>query len=295
MKRLTLVVSSTVVSVAILAVVYVTGPYRSPDAVKYPVGEALQAHQSETVNTEANASTAVDAQSLGHDSEQGKGEEARRIKTLADEAATREWVTEETTRDIREDYSLLIEQLDLTPGEIEALLEFLIEDAIARTKTSYSDGVGMDEHERSARIEEILGDAKLQQFLAFERNLVEFRELQFVQNMLKQKEVSLTEAQSDGLLKIMIDVREQVGTTRPQHIEPGSIEAVEHTLSQLDEYDRLVTEVAPSVLSAKQVEYMFERNLEYSYRRSMTLEWHKQRRADNPDDEIALGYFPKKD
>ncbi len=295
MKRSTLVVLSIVAAVAILAVIYDSGAYRSPGLVKYPVGKAVQAQPPESVGEEAYASTAVDVRSLGDDSEQRNEKEARQNTTLADESATREWVTEETTREIREDYSLLIEKLDLTPNEAEALLEFLIEDAIARTKTSYSDGIGIDEHERSARIEEILGDAKLKQFLAFERNLAEFKELLSVQNMLKQKDVPLTEAQSDGLLEILIDVREQVGTMRPKHIEPGSIEAVEYTLSQLDEYDRLVTEVAPSVLLAKQVEYMFERNLEYSYQRSMTLEWHKQRRADNPDDKIAPGYFPKKD
>ena len=73
------------------------------------------------------------------------------------------------------------------------------------------------------------------------------------------------------------------------------MEALEYTLSQLDEYDRLVTELAPSALSTKQVEYMFEREQHYSYERASTLAWHKQRRADNSDDDVALGYFPKRD
>ncbi len=70
---------------------------------------------------------------------------------------------------------------------LHSLLQFLIEDEIARTRTRYSDGIGMDEHERSARIAEIIGDAKLQQFLALENNLGEYKEVQYVQSALQEK------------------------------------------------------------------------------------------------------------
>jgi len=40
---------------------------------------------------------------------------------------------------------------------------------------------------------------------------------------------------------------------------------------------------------------MFERNQEYSYERAATLELHKQRRAENPDDDMLLWYPSKRD
>jgi hypothetical protein len=73
------------------------------------------------------------------------------------------------------------------------------------------------------------------------------------------------------------------------------MEALEHRLNQIDENDRLVVELASSVLSVKQVEYVFERNQAHSYRRADILEWHKQRRADNPDDDLPLSYPAKRD
>jgi hypothetical protein len=113
--------------------------------------------------------------------------------------------------------------------------------------------------------------------------------------MLQQKGVPLTEAQRDGMLEILIDVQKQLDPERPSHIERGSIEDLEYSLGQWDEYDRLVTELASSVLSAKQVEYMFERNQKYSYERARQLEWHKERLAANPDDDMLFWYSPKED
>jgi hypothetical protein len=185
--------------------------------------------------------------------------------------------------------------LGLTPAEIDALIEFLIEDTIAKTKTKYSDGLGLSEEERLARLQEILSDEKLQQFLAFERNRANFQELQSMQSMLQQRGVPLTEAQRDGMLDILIDVQKQLDPKRPSHLEHGSIESLEWSLGQLDEYDRLVTELASSILSAKQVEYMFERNQKYSYERASQLERHKERLAANPDDDMPLWYVPKGD
>lgn len=297
MRRTTFVLglASSAVAVALVVLIYSVGSDRSVSTVEPRRGEANQVQQTASVDMELSASSVETLQRSETDPQNPVVRETRRKTSRMDETETRKWVREETTREVREDYSLLIEHLDLSSSEREALLKFLIEDAIARTKTPYSDGIGMDEHERSARIAEVIGDAKLQQFLALERSLGEYREVQYVQSMLQQKGVPLTEAQRDGLLKILIDVREQIDMKRPAHIKRGTIESLEHTLSQLDDYDRLVTELAPSVLSAKQVEYMFERNQVHSYRRANRLEWDKQRRAENPDDNLPLSYPAKRD
>jgi hypothetical protein len=226
----------------------------------------------------------------GNEYENPVDDEARRSMSLDDEATTRKWVREETTREIKEEYFLLFEQLDLPSSENEALLEFLIEDAIAKTKTLYSDGIGMPEQERLSRIADIIGDAKLQQFLALEHNIQEYAEAQRVRSMLQEKDVPLTDKQVDQLLKILVDTREQSDPKPPANLDPRSMEALEYRLYQMDEYEHLVLELAPSVLSAKQVKYLFDRYQALSYMRANTLEWHKQRRADDPDDNLPLSY-----
>jgi hypothetical protein len=283
-------------AIAILVIVYGVSLYQPHGAFAPSESESSQ---SESVNEEAirssgDKSERADDGVLGRDQKESPEDtEAHRSKDAEDEAYVREMVRKVSIEKTRKRYSLLIEKLELTPAEIDALFEFLVEDTIASTKTAYSDGLGIDEDERLARLEEILSDEKLQQFLAYERNLGDFRELHSVQSMLQQKGVPLTEAQRDGVLEILIDVRKQLDPKRPSHIERGSMEDLEYTLGQLDEYDRLVTELASSVLSAKQVEYMFERNQKYSYERASQLEWHKERLAANPDDDMLLWYVPK--
>ena len=220
--------------------------------------------------------------------------EAHRSKVSDDEARARERekVRESAIERTQERYSLLIEKLELTQAENDALFEFIVEDTMAKTKTRYSDAQALSEEERLARLQEILPEQKLQRFLAYERNRWDFRELYYLQSMLQQKGVPLSATQRDSMLEILIDVREQL-EPKPIHMERGSMESFEHTLVQLDEYDRLVTELASSVLSAKQVEYMFERNQRYSYQRARQLELHKQRLAANPDDDTFLWYVPK--
>jgi len=299
MKRKSIFLSLALSAGAIVAVVYGTGLLRPQGAVKYPPGEASQAHQAESAEPDASSvnspQSSQDDIRANSDDESPAVNEARRNSNMADEEATAKWVREDLTREVPEDYSLLLKHLGLTLSEEESLLQFLIEDEIARTRTRYSDGIGMDEHERSARIAEIIGDAKLQQFLALENNLGEYKEVQYVQSALQEKGVPLTDTQQDRLLKIVIDTREQIDTNLPAHLKPGSMEALEHRLNQIDENDRLVVELASSVLSVKQVEYVFERNQAHSYRRADILEWHKQRRADNPDDDLPLSYPAKRD
>jgi hypothetical protein len=290
-------------AIAILVIVYGVNLYQPHGAFAPSKSASSQSDSIDEETIRSSEDKSERADDGGEDRDQTEGPEdteAHRGKDTADkdsedEAYVREMVRNTSIEKTQERYSLLIEMLELTPAEIDALFEFLVEDAIASTRTKYSDGLGLDEDERLARLQEILSDEKLQRFLAYERNLADFRELQSVQSMLQQKGVPLTEAQRDGLLEILIDVQKQLDPERPSHIEHGSMEDFEYSLSQLDEYDRLVTELASSVLSATQVEYMFERNQKYSYERASQLEWHKQRLAANPDDDMPLWYVPKGD
>jgi hypothetical protein len=283
-----LTVAFFAVAIALLAFV----DHQSTTSVEPTVGDQNEAPP------ELNESTVVTPQRSNRDHKNTKRDdsqrptvtEAPRKYSAVDEAISRKEIREEVTRDVRGIYPLLIRDLHLTSSQQDALLAFLIEDEISRTRTSYSSGIGMDEQERSARIAAIIGEAKLQQFLALEQNIHEYREAYYLQSVLKQKGAPLTETQQDGLVKILIDVREQIDMKPPAHIKSNSIESLEHTLDRLDEYERLALELATSVLSAKQVEYMFERYQALSYRRADALELHKQRRADNPDDDQLLWY-----
>jgi hypothetical protein len=44
-------------------------------------------------------------------------------------------------------------------------------------------------------------------------------------------------------------------TAPPADVEPGSIEFLEHQVSQMSKYERHLMELAPSVLSAEEVAY----------------------------------------
>lgn len=292
MTRATSVFSLSVLAIALVAFVYGISFRQSRDPVKSPPGYSGLVDHAASADRNPDASTVVVTQAVENNREKGNREtlvieeERRNI----DEAATREWVREETTREVQEDYSLLLQHLDLTSSELKALLEFLIEDAIASSKTAYSSGEGLDEGERSVRIAEIIGGDKLKKFLALERNIGEYRELQYVQAMLEQKGVPLTDTQQDRLLGILIDTREKVDMKQPADIKRGTLESLEHTLNQLDEYERLIMELVPSVLSTKQIEHMFERYQTRSYMRANALESHKQREADGSEDDLLLGY-----
>jgi hypothetical protein len=63
----------------------------------------------------------------------------------------------------------------------------------------------------------------------------------------------------------------------------------------MDEYERLVLELAPSVLSTRQTGLLFDRYQALSYRRAAILEMQEESRAnDSADDDFPLGYPPRR-
>jgi hypothetical protein len=202
---------------------------------------------------------------------------------------------ERAARDVQV-YSLLLEHLSLTPREKDALLALLIEIQVASVIGYENDGTAVrysrdrppTAHERSARIASIIGDPKLQQFLALERNLAAYAEVEKVRSLLQTNGVPLTDAQRDGLFKVVTEVRERYEMP-PSDAKSVSIESLEHTITQIEEYDRHVMESAPSVLSPKQVVYLSEQYQYESYERARALESQKKQQADQPIEEV---FFP---
>lgn len=299
MRRETFIsgVASSAVAVALVALVYGIDSRRSSSTVEPSLGEAGQAQQTSTA-TELNESTVVvpprpsdgtPSQTVTEaPSDTGFGDESAARATprgrrtpLDDENTHREAWREEATQAVRDSYALLLEDLDLTAREKDALLALLIEIQVAGATTPYTHGRSMNEHERSDRIATIIGDGKLQEFLALERSVAAYAEVQKIGAVLRQNDAPLTGTQREGLLKILVQMRDEY----PAPALDNSIESLERALAQKDEYQRHVTELAPSVLSPNQVTYMFEQYQYMSYQRATALEVQKQWRADHPGEE----------
>ena len=261
--------TSSAIAVALVAIVYNIGSQRSASTVDSRRGGVDQAQLTSSIDSKSNESTTDESKDQERDEFLEPTVATAPRKYSADEIAlSRKEVREDATRYVHEVYTLIIKDLDLTSSQQDALLSLLIEAEILRTRTPFSSGKGMDEQERVNRIAAIIGEAKLEQYLARERHRGQYAEVRRVQSMLEQNDVPLTDKQLDGLLKILVDVREKIDPKLPADMSPRSIKSLEYRLDQMDEYERLVLELASSVLSAKQVEHMFERYQTLSYRRA---------------------------
>ena len=287
-KSYILGLASSAVAVALVALIYGIGFHRS--TVEPRREEARQAQETSSIDAEVHDSTAVVEPPRASDGYQKPTVTEALSDTGFVDEDTRKMVREGATRDVPKLYSLLLENLDLAPSEKDALLALLIEARIASTTTPYSPGKDIDEQDRSNRIAAIIGDPKLQQFLALERNLGSFAEVQYVEAVLQQNAIPITEAQRDRMLEILIDVQNQELTLPGADAERGSIEYLEHRLAEMDERERLVLEQAASVLSAEQVRYMFARNQRLSYQRADALETQQKARADESTEDLPLWY-----
>ena len=216
-----------------------------------------------------------------------KSESVPNRKPIDEETARRKG-REDAERSVNAMYGLILEKLGLTPSERDAMLSLLTEDMIAATRTSYQRGKKTDKEEQANRIEAIIGYAKLQEFLAMERNLGAFWEVHMAGAELQRNGTPFTAAQQDGFLKILTDVKDR--QTIIMDAERGSMEHLEQRLAHMDEYDRLVMELVPSVLTSTQVEYLFEQYQRMSYERAAALESQIEARANDPSYKLGLSY-----
>jgi hypothetical protein len=208
-------------------------------------------------------------------------------RKIAEEEA---FIREQAIRSVSEAYSLLFHDLELDSREKDDLSSLLVEDYIASTWTQYKRGETIDKEEQSRRIAAIIGDTELQQFRALEQNIRSYWEVQKIASLFERNGVPVTGTQTDELLTLLIETRNQNKPRPPSDAESRSIEYFEYKLSQMDEYQRHVMELAPSVLSPEQVVLLSEQYQHLSFQRSDALESQKQRRADHPTEDLPLAY-----
>lgn len=243
-------------------------------------GEAIQAQQTSPLDTESIESTEVVLSRSSNSDQNLTVAEAVLGPGFADENTTREIVREQATEYVQKFYSLLFDDLGLASQQRDSLFALLTEDQIASTWTDYKHGETVDKEEQSRRIAAIIGDPMLKQFRALERNLGVYGEVQSIGSLFQQNGVPLTETQRDGLFRILLETRDQYAVTPPSGAEPGSIEYLQHLITQKDEYERHVMELAPSVLLPEQVVHLNERYQYLSFRRAHALEMQRKGRDD---------------
>jgi hypothetical protein len=296
MRRAIFIVASGLAAstaVAVGALLY--GPRSQPASLEEPQDAIAAPRKAPAVDTRPqksdstpNESTAARNESRSDPRVDDRG--AARKKPVLDEAAEREMVRKEAARAVRDGYTLLLQDLALPPAENRDLISLLTELQVEGTWTSHTSGRTVGQQERYERIATVIGDEKLLRFLELEQNLRAYSETQQITSFLRFHEMPLDEAQRDGVFRILVDVHDRYDTTPPAELGRDSLERVEYVIEKLDEIDRHVLELAPSVLSPRQVAQLFAAYQHMSYERADSLERQKKRRADHPDQEIGWFY-----
>jgi hypothetical protein len=215
----------------------------------------------------------------------------RQRRPEPDEATLRADMRKQATQDVRDSYSLLLEDLDL-PSEqtkdLEALLiDMLVEGMWSGTSTFEIRGREIPQQERYERIAGVIGDHNLLRFLELEQNSRAYWETQMIASLLRRNDLPLTKIQRDGVLDILVEVNARYPhTAPPADVDDESVEWIEHVLMQHDEHDRHVMELAPSVLSQDQVVRLFAKYQSMSRERVDSVERAKKLKAEQP------GKFP---
>jgi hypothetical protein len=209
-----------------------------------------------------------------------------------DEATARAEMRKNATQEVQEAYSLLLEDLVLTAREQEDLVALLIdmqmEGMWTWTQAGQIRGREVPQAERHDRIAAVIGEQKLQEFLALEKNVHAYWEAQQIARLLRRHGVPLAQEQRDGVFEILAEVHDRYPFTRPPaELDRSSDEYIELLLWQTDEFDRHVVELAPSVLSPAQVVHLFNEYEAMSRDRIASIEMQKKRRAGRPGEDVT--------
>jgi hypothetical protein len=224
----------------------------------------------------------------------GYSEAIRRRGPPRDEATILADLRRLAIQDLQQTYSLLLDALDLTPQEREDFIAVLVELQVESAWTGDPGGFQkrgrtIPPQERQDRIAAAIGDEKLDEFLVLEVNLGAYWETQQIGSLLRRKGLPLTKTQRDGVFEILIEVRDRYPQTAPDS-DPRSLEYLEEQLAQMDDFDRHVVELAPSVLSATQVAHLSDEYQWMARQRIDSVEMQKKRRLERPDQEISWAY-----
>jgi hypothetical protein len=221
----------------------------------------------------------------------------RQRRPEPDEATLRADMRKQATQDIRDSYSLLLEDLALPEEQtkdLEALLiDMLIEGMWAGTRTFEIRGRTIPQEERYERIAGVIGDQNLLRFLELEQNSRAYWETQMIASLLRRNDLPLTKAQRDGVFDILVEVNVRYPhTSPPADVDNKSIEWIEHVLRQYEEHDRHVMELAPSVLSQDQVVRLFAKYESMARERLDSVERAKKLKAEQPGRFRGWSYSP---
>ena len=204
----------------------------------------------------------------------------RQRRPKLDEAEIRARIREQATSDVREGYSLLLEDLPLSAEEKADLVALLIEMNVERTWSGEIRGRTIPDQERYERIAAVIGDQKLLEFLELEQNLPAYWETTQIARLMRAKQQPLTQEQRSSMFDVVVEVRTQYPYRQPpSDVDRNSDDWIDHTLAQADEFDRHIVELAPSVLSPTQVAHLSSAYDFMSRDRRSDVERQKKRKA----------------
>ncbi|MDJ0749836.1 MAG: hypothetical protein QNJ11_10155 [Woeseiaceae bacterium] len=283
-KRTTWGIVAMLLVVAVIAFTVLSWPHQAPRSSEPYAANTDQSQPGPRVEVEPRgfADPDVDDYQTGS-SEAGEPQSESRADLV--------WLREETGNDVIVTYAQLFRHLGLTETEERYLTDFLVEVWMSKTIMRNYRPEPIAEEDRRAGIAAIIGDIKLEKLLTMELNKAEYEEAGLVSKYLRSNGVPLTDRQQDQLLDILIHVQGREQAVANPNALPGTVEEVGSRIDMMDEYERLVLELAPSVLSSRQMELFFDRYQALSYRRAEMLELQKKTRAnEDEDDDFPLGY-----
>lgn len=184
-------------------------------------------------------------------------------------------------------YWMLLDRLGLTQSEEEQLVELLTDDQVAKI---HENRMTIDLDAQSERIAEIIGTAKMEEFRRLQKDIDAFGEVGALRADFARNGLHLTDMQARQLVDVVLAVQGQQQNV--MDAERSSIDYLKQRLAKIDEFERLLVEQAPSVLSPEQVQHMFENYQRNSYKRASALEMQIDARADNPDGEHMPVWYP---
>ena len=108
-----------------------------------------------------------------------------------------------------------------------------------------------------------------------------------IARLLRRRGIPLTETQRDGVFDILVEVHERYPSTKPTELDEHSEEYIKEVLRQIDDTDRHVVELVPSVLSPTQVAHVFEAYDYMSRERINDVETAKKWRIQHPGADVG--------
>ncbi len=170
---------------------------------------------------------------------------------------------------VSDDYSQLFRHLGMGSDLQESLVNFLVEERMTDSSVdqegeSYPGGYDV----RTMRLEEILGEELLSEYLALEKDISSYAEVGRIGPMLAQRDLQLSESQADRLFEAHAQV---LGNYESEIVE-GVSPAIELVVSEMADKMRLLIEGAPAFLSPQQVQALAAHYDDLTRRRLQSLE-----------------------